>query len=162
MAKRKTVETTNDISNIDLSITQKQKFSIDGDKSRILEINIQDMNMPSRFYETQDELEKITKEWAEKVESWSDNDDDETNKKIAKELKEIDTLLRQKLDYIFDANISEVTAPYGSMFDFIHGKFRFEYILDVISSLYEETISKETQLMLDNMQKHTSKYTKKK
>ena len=161
MAKRKTVE-NNEIANIDLSITQKQRFSIDGDKNRVLEINIQDMNMPSRFYEVQEEMEQITKEWAEKVESWSDDADDETNKQIAKEIKELDTLLRQKLDYVFDANMSEVTAPYGSMFDFIHGKFRYAYILDVIASLYEETIKKETQLMLQNMEKHTSKYSKSK
>lgn len=161
MAKKKST-VDNDIIDIDLSEIKKQRYRIDGDNNRILELNVQDMNMPSRFFETQKELEKITADWAEKISSWGDDLDDEINQQIADDIKNLDKELRAKLDYIFDTNISEITAPHGSMFDFIHGMFRFEYILDTISKLYNDTIANETKLMLNNMAKYTSKYQKKK
>lgn len=161
MAKKKST-VDNDIIDIDLSEIKKQRYRIDGDNNRILELNVQDMNMPSRFFETQKEMEQITNEWAEKISSWGDDLDDEINQQIADDIKNLDKELRAKLDYIFDTNISEITAPHGSMFDFIHGMFRFEYILDTISKLYNDTIANETKLMLNNMAKYTSKYQKKK
>lgn len=151
--KKKTDKVQDNIIDLDLSVTQKQKYRINGESGRILELNIQDMNMPSRFFETEPKIDELLKEW-----SSIDTADDE--KSIADKLKELDDVLRTYLDYIFDTNLSEVVAPSGSMFDFINGKFRFEHILEVITNLYQTTIQKETQLMLKNMSKHTGKYQK--
>ena len=137
---------------IDLSPIKKTKFRIDGDSNRILELNLQDMKMPSRLNETIPKLEELS----EKYSNMSVDDLDE----LSKDIVELDKEMRGYIDYIFDSNVSEVTAPFGTMFDMIGGKFRCEYILDVMTKLYSDTIQKEADLLNKQMLKHTAKYKK--
>lgn len=149
--KKQSVE-ENEFIDIDLSPIKKTKFRIDGDSNRILELNLQDMKMPSRLSETMPKLEELS-------EKWSELNTDDMNE-LSKEILELDAEIRKLVDYIFDANVSEMTAPSGTMFDMIGGKFRCEYILDTMSRLYKDTIQKEADMINKQMLKHTAKYKK--
>lgn len=151
--KKQTVdEKKEEFIDIDLSPIKKTKFRIDGDSNRVLELNLQDMKMPSRLNETIPKLEELSN-------SYSTLDIDDLDE-LSKQIDLLDTEIRDCVDYIFDSNVSEVTAPFGTMFDIIGGKFRCEYILDVLIKLYEDTIQKEADAYSKQMLKHTAKYKK--
>lgn len=151
--KKQTIDENRDeLIDIDLSPIKKTKFRIDGDSNRILELNLQDLKMPSRLSETMPKLEELSSQWSDV----NVDDIDEMSKEILK----LDEEMRKALDYIFDSNVSETTAPSGTMFDMIGGKFRCEYILDTLARLYKDTIHKEADLLNKQMLKHTAKYKK--
>lgn len=138
---------------IDLSVTKKKQFRIDGDDSRIIELNTSDMTIIERLNEVYPKLESLSAKTAE-----LSGDDVEGG---IKTLKDIDKEMRELLDYIFDSQISTACAPDGSMYDLFNGEFRFEHIITVLLNLYEENITKEFNSMEKRINKHTAKYTKK-
>lgn len=142
---------------LDLSNLGKTEVTVkDGDKTSSLFLNLSDMNLVARLQEKMEQLEQIgTKA------SGLDTDSSDMDGVLAmgKNLKELDTELREVLDYIFDAPVSEVCMPYGSAFDMINGQLRYEHILDGLMSLYSDSINAETN-KLKKVQKHTSKYVK--
>lgn len=154
-ATTKAVDT--DIIDIKIGGIQKQKYRINGDK--ILELNIQDMNMPSRLQEVMPKLDALEAELAEAKKQQSDEDGVDLSE-VAKVLTSIDTKMREYVDYIFDSNVSEVCVPSGNMFDLHNGMFTYEYIIEALGDLYEKTISKEYKARLLKMKKHTEKYGK--
>lgn len=145
----------NDIIDIDLSITRKKRFRIDGDNDRILELNTSDMNVIVRLSETQEKLDELART-ATGLATTDDLDE------MADKLKSIDNSMREYIDYIFDANVSEVCAPSGSMWDPINGSFRYEHIITVIANLYDANYSQELKVMASKIKNHTDKYAKKK
>ena len=169
----------NNIVDIDLSVIKKQKFRIDGDDSRILELDTSDLGVLTRLNEAYPKLKNLesemtelsekTAEYSEKyhVDEESEDSMPEIDAErlaamddIAGRLKSIDTKIREQMDYIFDAPVSSVCAPSGTMYDIVGGHYRYEHILDVISGLYESNIAQENKKMLDRINKHTAKYGK--
>lgn len=158
-----------DVVDIDLSTTRKKKFRIDGDNDRVLELNVSDMSIFSRVKEMYPKLIKKAGEASIKM---SEDDTEFTDDENVLEsealastvdtLAEIDKDMREGLDYIFNSNVSELCAPDGSMYDPFNGKFRFEHILETLSALYENNLNAEIKKMTKRVNKHTSKYTKKK
>lgn len=148
MAKRNT-----NVIDIDLSVTKKKQFRIDGDDSRIIELNTSDMLIIERLNEVYPKLESLS------VKTTELNSDDIDGG--IKALKDIDKEMRELLDYVFDSPISSICAPDGSMYDLFNGEFRFEHIITVLLNLYEENIAKEFNNMEKRINKHTAKYTKK-
>lgn len=146
---------TNNIIDIDLSVTRKKRFRIDGDDSRILELNTSDMNILLRLDEVEERLNKL----ADSV--TFDSNDDEHAEENVKKLLSTDKEMRELMDYLFDSNVSDICAPSGSMYDPFNGKYRFEHIIETLFTLYEDNIAAEYKKMSKNVQKHTAKYTKK-
>ena len=158
--------TTNDIVDISLSGARKKKIRIDGDDNRILELNTSDLNLLVRLREVYPELTTLSKEafsnWPdEEIPEDMDFMSDPNVSKATEILKETDAKMRELIDYIFDANVSEVCAPSGSMYDPVGGKLRYEHIVDCLSALYEKDISMEMKKISKRVQKHTDKYTQK-
>lgn len=145
----------NNVIDIDLSITRKKRFRIDGDDNRIIELNTSDMTILNRL----DEADKQLHELADKANFGSAETDDDAD--VVRELLATDKQMRDIIDYLFDAPVSDVCAPDGSMYDPFNGKYRFEHIMETLFALYEQNISEEIKKMRRNVQKHTDKYTKK-
>ena len=144
---------------IDLSALNKTKVLINNDESRFIFLDLSDLNVPTRFEEVSPEIEKILIS----IGSYADNISDEEKANAVKEqIIEGDKKVRDYIDYIFDSKICEVCAPSGTMFDMIDGKFRWEYILDALSSLYSDHIELEFNKVMSRVRSHTDKYTKKK
>lgn len=151
-----------DVQDIDLSAIRKKRFRINKDDNAILELNTTDFGMLSRLeesYKKLGELQRSMNDFSGTLESGDDSD--EATFEAGKKFKEVDVKMRQLIDYIFDANVSELCAPFGSMMDPVDGKLRYEYIIDTITALYEDDLKKETQKIRHRMESHTAKYTKK-
>ena len=156
------VENSQEIQDLNLSPIKRTKFRIDGDNTRILELNTTDMGVITRLDEFYPKLQELEHKYAD-VKVIFDEDGnitDESTKEVGEALKDIDKEMRDCIDYIFDSNVSEVCAPSGTMLDPINGAYRFEYILDALSSLYASEIEANIKKRKETMGKHTAKYTK--
>ena len=145
---------SNNIIDIDLSVTRKKRFRIDGDDNRVIELNTSDMTILNRL----DEADRQLRELADKA-NFELADVEDENRDIVKELLATDKQMREIIDYLFDAPVSDVCAPDGSMYDPFNGKYRFEHIMEALFIQYENNIAEEIKKMRKNVQKHTSKYT---
>lgn len=154
------VNTEPEIIDIDLKATARRKFRINGDNSRLVELDPSDLSILTRIEEADSEFKICVKELEELAESSTDTDDE--IKELGKKFKAIDERMRKTLDGIFQSNVSEVCAPTGSMYDPISGKFRYEYILEALMNFYADNIQKEYDMMKQKVSAKTSKYTKRK
>lgn len=151
----------NNVVDISIPEIQKQRFRINGN-SEILELNTSDMGIITRLEKTYEKLDKLAQEAsAELANSISDtgNDDFDEVIKASSALQKIDKRMRELVDEIFDAPVSRIASPTGTMFDPFNGEFRFEHILKKISELYESNLSKEFDKVNTRMKRHTKKYT---
>lgn len=163
-------EVNEDIIDLDLSVTKKKRFRFDRDNNRIIELNTSDMNILTRMSEAYPKL-KAQQEKASKlmegIEIPEDEDEGEVSETIlddvatiSERLKNIDKEMRDLIDFMFNAPVSAVAAPDGSMYDPYEGSFRFEYIITLLVKQYENNLQAEFDKMSKQMQKHTAKYTK--
>ena len=144
-----------DIVDVEFSEIKKKRFRINGDNSKILELNVSDMGIVARLQEAYPKLDAIQAKVLKYAEGKSESDEPE---KDAKALKEFDNDMRELIDFIFNANVSEICAGDGSMYDPIEGMFRYEYIMNKITSLYETNLNNEFK----KMKARVNKYAKKK
>lgn len=142
--------------NLDLSATRRKAITVDGDENRVLYINLSDMGVLSRAEEVEDRMAEISGI------AGSLQDAEKDTAKAAETLKKLDAEMRKLIDYIFDANVSEVCAPDGTMFDPFNGLTRWEIIIDALSGLLGENLGREIGAMNKRIKKHTGKYTGKK
>ena len=157
--------TTNNITDINLSGIQKKRFRVNGDDNSILELNTSDLNLLVRLREAYPKLialaDNAFKQWPEgQIDEESDFMTDPVITETIKILQNVDSEMRELIDYIFDANVSEVCAPNGTMYDPIGGKLRYEYIIECLTGLYETNISSEMNKISKRVKKHTDKYSK--
>ena len=143
---------------IDLSATRKKRFRINGDNSKILELNISDMNTMVRLQEDYPKLLKLANK-AANIDTGNSDDLEEELNALGDSFKAIDKEMRELVDHIFNSNVSEICAADGSMYDLFNGVFRFEYIIEKIGDLYGTNIQKEFKAIAKRIQKHTDKYT---
>lgn len=143
---------------IDLSITRKKRLRINGDNTKIIELNLSDVTIGDRL---KSEYEKLSAYMNNVREIAQNNDTSEEAIKLDYEkFKEIDNKMRECIDNIFEYPVSEVCAPNGSMYDPFEGSFRFEYIIDTLTKLYETNINSEYKKIVNRVNGAASKYTK--
>ena len=149
-----------DVIDLNLSSIRRKKIRINGDQNRILELDTTDIGVIARLREFYPRLEELEKEYGSLDIKFDENGNltDESFKDVSEAVKDIDIRMRECVDGIFNSNVSEVCAPTGNMFDPINGSFRFEYIIDAISTLYTEEIAKNLEKRKENINKHTAKY----
>ena len=154
--------TTNNFNgNIDLSALRRQRFTIDGDPNRVLELNTTDLTIIQRLSEAYPKLEELEHEVgnvSQGVGSTEDTVKDDIDT-MATRLSDTDKKMRELLDYIFDSNVSEMCAPSGSMYDPIGGQLRYEHIITILMGLYENNLAEEMKRVQNRFKSHTAKYT---
>lgn len=160
-------EVVEDVIDLDLSVTKKKRFRFDRDNNRILELNTSDMNILARMSEAYPKLKAQQEKAAKLMEGIDIPDGEELDEEVEKSittiserLKEVDKDMRELIDFMFNAPVSTVAAPDGSMYDPYEGSFRFEYIITLLIKQYENNLQNEFDKMSRQMQKHTTKYTK--
>ena len=152
------------IPSIDLSAIEKKKFHINGDTSRVLELNTSDLGIGTRLDIAYKRLNNMMDDVGDILTKIPDNADDisdEAYEQLSNALKMLDSKMREQIDYLFDSNVSEVCAPFGSMWDPISGQFRFEHIIDALTKLYETNLNNEFTKMRAKVNRRTAQYTKK-
>ena len=168
-----TLNTNTAMIDLDLSDLSKKKIRINGDDSKILEINTADLGLITRL----NDIEPRLNELASKAVTLDDLDvnkfgveGDDTFATFATTLKEIDAEMRSLMDELFQANVSEVCASEGSMFDPINGSTRYEIILQALLQLYDSSVKREMEAaklkeadknakIVNRVHYHTDKYT---
>ena len=148
-----TPEVGNDVVDIQMELPKKSRFRINGDSNKILELNTSDMSIIKRLEKGYTELQKEMS----KVGELDPEDEGFTQK-----LEDIDKIMRDQIDYIFNSNVSEICASDGTMYDPANGKVTFEHIIDTLLGLYEKNINSEYTKMKNRVRKHTDKYIGKK
>lgn len=159
----KNLPATNDVADeniidVDLSAIKKQKFRINGDNNKILELNTSDMGLMTRLDEMYPKLIDLQNEVISLADENDGADDTSLLSSTAKKLKKIDNDMRETLDYIFQANVSETCGSEGSMYDPIDGVFRYEHIIETLTKLYENNLNNEFQKMKARVDKLASKH----
>ena len=105
---------TNDVIDISLEVIRKKRFRIDGDDTRILELNTSDLNILARLKEVYPKLielaESSFKQLPDVDNESADYDfmTDEATAQVIDALKRADKEMRDLVDYIFDSNVSEI------------------------------------------------------
>lgn len=149
----------------DISLSTKKSYRIDGDNNRIIYLDTSDMNILVRMEEAYPEIQRLAVEAADRIvaskTSKSEDGEESSLNNITEVLKDIDKKMRVKLDYIFASEIADVCEPTGNMYDPVGGEFRFERIIEVLSTLYANNITAEFKKMQERIKKHTAKYTSK-
>lgn len=149
----------NAINNIDLSILKRKEFTINGDPTKVLKLNTSDLSMVTRLQTLYPKLQILAKEALNEFAVEDSEDIDTFLAKTSASLKKIDGEMRVLIDTLFDSNVSEMCAPEGTMYDPIEGKLRFEYIIEILSQLYENDLKEEIKKTTAHISKYTDKYT---
>lgn len=147
----------------DISLSVKKAYRLDGDNKRIILLDTSDMNIVVRLEEVYPEIQKLAVEAGDRIIASKDvkEDDNSPLNDISEILKDIDKKMREKLNYIFASDIADICEPTGNMYDPVGGEFRFEHIIDVLTTLYANNITTEFKKMQERVKKHTAKYTNK-
>ena len=152
----------NDIVDIDLSVIKKKRFRINGDNSKILELNTSDMGIVTRLKEAYPRLNDLMDSVTDKFSNLPDDDEDDEVQltALSDAVNEIDKQMRAEIDFIFNSNVSEICGSEGSMWDPIDGSFRYEHIIDKLTKLYENNLDKEYASMKRRVENKAGKYVK--
>lgn len=158
------------IENINLGISTRQKFTIDGDRDRVIYLDTHDLGLVNRLSESVKQMDELQEEW-EKLdalndvdsENINDVDDDSLRKSItdfSEQFKSIETKMRGIIEYIFDCpGLCDTVLGNSSVFSPVNGNYKFEQIIDVLSGLYEDSIEREAKkINKRTVEKKTSKY----
>lgn len=148
---------TNDVIDIKLAI-EKKKIRIDGDDSRIIELDTADLTILERLQKVYPRLNELGMKGFD-IDDSAEDSTPESIGKLTDALKAIDKEMREIIDFIFDAKIADICVPTGALYNMHNGEFQFERILDALFGLYADDIQKEFGKMSDRMKAHTSKYT---
>lgn len=155
-------KTTN---NIQLNISEKQVYTINGNKDNFIKLNPNDMGVITRFNAIIPNLESIEAKYVEALESIvKSNTEDGVDFDFVKFSEILDTVdkdMREVINYIFDYDVCSVCAKDGSLFDLSDGEYRYAVIVETLLNLYEDTIAEEMKKLSERMKKYTDKYTTK-
>jgi len=151
--------------NLDLSETARTKIWVNGDCTKVLELNLTDLNIVTRAKDAKAKLDELQAEAIELASAEVPNsiESEEDEKKVdeaIEKFRSIDKKMRDLVDSIFDFGVCELCCDGGSMYDPIGGQYRYDYIIDKLMALYGDQWQKEKKLREQNISKHTAKYTK--
>ena len=136
--------------NLDLSATKGTKIQVNGNPEASFTLNLSDFGIYNRMkdgiQQLYDLFESLKEKMGNKAEEETPEGADEntdTTTPILEVMAEMDKKMRDTMDYIFSAPVSDVCAPEGYMFDLFDGQLRFEHILNALTSLYEKNVNRE-------------------
>lgn len=150
--------------NIQMNISGRQKFTINGDESKFIMLNPGDMGIVARLGDAIPVLNGFAEQYDALMRT--SLGDDETEKsteesmiEFNKKFTEIDNQLRDTINNLFNYDVCSVCADGGSMLDLQDGEYRFSVIIEALMPIYEETISAEMEKLVKKMNKRVEKYT---
>lgn len=151
-----------EIIDVDLGFVEKKKFRFYKDDTRILELNVSDLNIASRLNEGYPKLHDLLERAKNSINALPDDTSDpEYLKAFADTLTSIDAEMRSIIDFIFDSNVSEICAPSGNMFDPVDSTYRFERIIDKLIGFYTTGLDNEFKKIKNRVENKAKQQIKK-
>ena len=146
------------IKNLSFGLPKRKKFSIDGDESRVVELDTGDTGIVGRWNSVQEWLMNAASE----LEALSEaNPEGEEAMNGSRRFAEIDAGAREKLNYLFDSDVCTPIAGNGALIRLVNGEPLFVLIMDTLLPLYEADIKVEYDKSKKRIEKHTAKYAAK-
>lgn len=144
-----------DMKTLNFGLPKRKKFSIDGDETRVVELDTGDTGIIARWSAVQEWIGSA----AEELERLSGMNQDETQAmETSKRFAEINEGAREKLNYLFDADVCTPIAGNGALIRLVNGDPLFMLIVDTLLPLYEADIKIEYEKSRKRIEKHTAKY----
>jgi len=143
---------------IQLDIGSKEQFRINGDDSRIIELDVRDLGILTRLQESYPRLEELGIKGFEADDATGEIDDETFNNMVTA-LNSINKEMCDIINYVFDSDIAETCSNGKPLYSMRSGQFIFEIILDALFGLYSENIQVEFNQMSERMRARTQKYT---
>lgn len=153
--------TVDDIQDIQINAVVKKRFRINGDNSKIIELDTADIGISYRLTEAYKRLNNLMDEVSKQLEGKDLSDeDDETVIEITEKLRELDDAMKNEIDYIFNSEVADKCSNGSSMYKPYEGMFVYEHIIDVITGLYATDLNREFNAMKRRVNARTEQYTK--
>lgn len=147
--------------NINLDISEKSRYTINGNADKFIELNPADMGLIARLGDCVPKLNELAVQYEELLMHDDSGDINAEMQKFSETFKKIDAEMRSIINYLFDYDVCSVCANGGSMLDLQNGEYRFSVIISTLLTLYEDVITEETTKLANKMKKHLDKYTPK-
>ena len=149
--------------NLDLSSTKGTVIQVNDNPDAKFTLNLSDFGIYDRLTSGLSQLYDLFVDLKNKMGEVAETEDDtdENASKFIDTMKDMDARMRNIVDYIFSAPVSDVCAPDGYMFDLFEGQLRFEYIINAITKLYENNINEEFYKVKSRINDKLPDYVKK-
>lgn len=164
--------------NLDLSATKGTTVQVNGDPDKKFTLNLSDFGIYNRLTDGLNQLYDLFASMKDEMAEIAQNTDTETEQgegdllpeddnkaegnalKLLEVMKTMDSKMRNIVDYIFSAPVSDVCVPDGYMFDLFEGQLRFEYVINAITKLYENNINAEYYKLKSRINNKLPQYVK--
>ena len=137
----------------------KRKFRINGDNSKMIELNVSDVNIVVRLKEVYKKLDGLAKRASSLLVDKEGASTEEELTTVSDALTTLDNEMRELVNYLFDTDVCSVCASDMNMYSMVNGEFWFEHLISQLSGLYENNFKTEFNKMNARIHKHTDKYT---
>lgn len=142
---------------ISFGLKARKVFSVDGDESRSFALDLTDTGILGRWHEMEDWFASADEKARDIL---SKADDENGIHDMSKAFYELDSEIKQKLNYLFDADVCTPVVGNGAIIRAVEGQPLFTIIISNLLPLYEKEIENENKKAQARIAKHTAKYTK--
>lgn len=147
-----------EIVDINIGMSKKRPFRINGDPNKIIRLNVADMGVGMRLQTAYENLMRMMEEIASLGSKEKLSDDEQ--KLTLKKMEELNEQMKEQVDYIFNEPVADKCCDGGTMWDPYDGMFRFEHIIDALLGLYENNFTHEFEKMRKKVNTRITEYKK--
>lgn len=155
--------------NIDLGFsTNKKRFSVGGDTSKIIEFDPSDIGVANRLAKSMSKFKELENQWAalnESADKISENSNEiniDDTEDFSKKFDKLEKSIKEIIDYVFDGDVADKLMGNSSAFSPVNGLFKYEHIINAMIKCYEKNIQDETpKFNARKVNTYTHKYIKK-
>lgn len=124
----------------------KKSFAIDGNESRVIRFNPCDFNIYIRAEEVAKEIDELQAKLGKSKKS------DETK------LKELSEFIKKRIDYILNAEVSNIVFEKQSPLTFVEGIPYYMQFLNALKPIIDNAIETQRKLSNEKILEYTKKY----
>lgn len=169
MSVNKNLNNINVDGNIDLGFsTNKKRFSVGGDTSKIIEFDPSDIGVANRLAKSMLKFKELENQWialnesANKISENSDETNIDDTEDFSNKFDNLEKSIKGIIDYVFDGDVADKLLGNSSAFSPVNGLFKYEHIINAMIKCYEKNIQDEApKFNARKVNTYTHKYIKK-
>lgn len=134
-----------------------KEFSINNDESRVIRFNPSDYAILERFSQARKEIQEELTKIGDDIEINSNGEPSDDLDQTAEIVKKANSVIREKVNYIFGADVCTPAFGMQSPLSSVKGKSLVERFLDAVAPLIEKEIEAERKASEKRMSKYLGK-----